>query len=75
MHILKKYRFPNIHFKQGYFMNNNTLEIMEPSFDEVEIIFDDVIASEPSVDSCSCCCVSCCCSAVNSNTQDEQKTH
>lgn len=37
----------------------------------VEVIFDDKIISEPSLDSCSCCCVSCCCSAVSSVTEVE----
>ena len=37
---------------------------------EVEILFNDAIASEPSLDACSCCCVSCCCTAASSARQE-----
>lgn len=47
------------------------LENTESSLD-VEIIFDDMIISDPSLDSCSCCCVSCCCTAASSTVSIEE---
>ena len=40
---------------------------------DVEILFDDKVASDPSLDSCSCCCTSCCCTAAmgSANSSEE----
>lgn len=42
-------------------------------FFEVDILFDDSIAVDPSLSSCCCsCCGSCCCSAASAVISDEE---
>lgn len=49
----------------------NIFDDKEASLD-VEIIFNDMIITDPSLDSCSCCCTSCCCTAASSTVGVEE---
>lgn len=51
-------------------MENN--DKMEASALEVDILFEDKIASDPALDACCCCSTSCCCTASVSVASEEE---
>ncbi len=39
----------------------------------VEVLFEDKVASDPVLDACCCCSTSCCCTAASSTVENEEK--
>lgn len=74
MPIWKRSHSPNCQSKQGANMSTEALLQKSNLLDDVEVLFDDIVASEPSVDSCCCCCVSCCCSAATSSIENPSES-
>ncbi|MFO1257567.1 MAG: hypothetical protein U1E78_04030 [Gammaproteobacteria bacterium] len=46
--------------------------LKEDSSLEVEVLFEDKVASDPALDACCCCSTSCCCTAATSGAVTEE---